>query len=48
MKKGHYPILHNYFAAALADVDLLKPNEIVANFFVRKLNSNAANIYIAA
>jgi hypothetical protein len=47
MKKGYYPILHRYFAEVLAADDLLKPNENIAEFFVRKLNSNAANIYIA-
>lgn len=47
MKRGYRPTLHSYFEEVLAGDQLLKEGETIADFFVRKLNSNAANIYLA-
>ncbi|MEP7111364.1 MAG: hypothetical protein ABI760_25435 [Ferruginibacter sp.] len=47
IKKGYYPIHHCYFEEVLSRDGLLKEGETIADFFVRKLNSNAGNIYIA-
>ena len=47
MRKGYYPILHSYFVEVLSSDEFLKENETLADFFVRKLNSDTVNIYIA-
>lgn len=47
MRKGFYPILHSYYQEVLTGDELLKEGETLADFFVRKLNSNTQNIYQA-
>ena len=55
IRSGHLPILHNYFFEVLYADELLAwnkscagelCNETVEEFFVRKINSGAENIYI--
>ncbi len=46
LRKGYLPILHIYFEEVLIKDNLLNEGENVEQFFVRKLNSQAENIYI--
>lgn len=46
MRKGYYPILHPYYREVLDGDKLLLEDENLPAFFVRKLNSNAQNIYL--
>lgn len=45
MKRGKLPIIHIYFKTVLKEDELLNEGENISEFFVRKLNSNAENIY---
>jgi hypothetical protein len=58
MRKGYYPLLHDYFLEVLKADGLLKEHEeiegalrtvkyeLLAEFFVRMLNGQALNIYV--
>lgn len=57
MRQGYYPIIHGYFTDVLLNDGLLRENsepewegetevETIGEFFVRKLNNQAANIYV--
>jgi hypothetical protein len=46
MKNGYYPLLHSYFKPILVSDELMNEEETIGEFFVRKLNTNAENIYV--
>lgn len=46
MRKGYKPIIHIYFEETLRNDGLMKDDENISEFFVRKLNSGTENLYI--